>query len=57
MNYIGAVTNTRPTDTFSTGWGMDQNIGSLVPQIVIDPNTGQQIQTTSIKICIKPDTF
>jgi hypothetical protein len=57
MNYMGAITNGRPTDTFSTGWGIDQSISSLVPQTIIDPTTGQQSQNTTIKICIKPDTF
>lgn len=57
MIYVGAVTNARPTDTFSTGWGMDTNVCNLVAQNTIDPNTGQPISVTSIKICVKADTF
>lgn len=57
MNYMGAVTNARPTDTFSTGWGMDQQVCNMTPQTITNPNTGETVAITSLKICLKVDTF
>jgi hypothetical protein len=32
MSYMGAISNGKPTDTFSTGWGMNPDVMNLQPQ-------------------------
>lgn len=51
MSYMGAVSNGKPSDTFSTGWGMNPDVLSLQPQQTL--LNGQPALITSLKICVK----
>ena len=47
LKYVGAVTNIRATDTFSTGWGINPEICDMA----------QNTSNPSVKICLKADSF
>jgi len=52
MSYMGAVSNGKPSDTFSTGWGMNPDVMALQPLPTFIG--GQPMLATSLKICVKP---
>lgn len=51
MSYMGAISNGKPSDTFSTGWGMNPDVMSLQPQPSLI--NGQPVAITTLKICVK----
>jgi hypothetical protein len=55
MSYIGAISGGKPTDTFSTGWGMNPDVMNLQPQQTIV--NGFPVLATSLKICIKAENL
>lgn len=50
MSYMGAVSNGKPSDTFSTGWGMNPEVLKLQPA----PIVGFPTTIPTLKICVKP---